>query len=114
MFMDGSAIFVFTLRTVSETVKRVLDKTRLTVDDIDLFIFHQASKMIVDSASKKLGLPADKVHMRLSDLGNSGGSTVAIALADALAQGKVKPGMKIVLTAFGVGLSWGSAVLVWS
>jgi 3-oxoacyl-[acyl-carrier-protein] synthase-3 len=114
MFMDGSAIYVFTLRTVSETVKRVLDKTGLAVGDIDLFIFHQASKMIVDSAAKKLGLPADKVHMKLADVGNSGGSTVAIALADALAQGKVKPGMKIVLTAFGVGLSWGSAVLVWS
>jgi 3-oxoacyl-[acyl-carrier-protein] synthase-3 len=113
MFMDGSAIYVFTLRTVSETVKRVLDKTGLTVGDIDLFVFHQASKMIVDSAARKLGLPADKIHMKLADVGNSGGSTVAIALADALAQGKVKPGMKIVLTAFGVGLSWGSAVLVW-
>lgn len=114
MFMDGQAIYVFTLRTVSETVKRVLAKTQLTTDDIDLFVFHQASKMIVDSAARKLGLPAEKLHMRLSDVGNSGGSTVAIALADALEKGRVKPGMKIVLTAFGVGLSWGSAVLEWS
>lgn len=114
MFMDGSAIYVFTLRTVSETVKRVLAKTSLTVGDIDLFIFHQASKMIVDSAAKKLGLPADKVHMKLSDVGNSGGSTVAIALTDALEKGRLKPGMKVLLAAFGVGLSWGSAVLVWN
>jgi 3-oxoacyl-[acyl-carrier-protein] synthase-3 len=114
MFMDGPAIYVFTLRTVAETVKRVLAKTSLTVNDIDLFIFHQASKMIVESAARMLKLPSEKVHMRLSDVGNSGGSTVAIALSDALEKGRLKPGMKVVLSAFGVGLSWGSTVLEWS
>lgn len=113
MSMDGAAVFLFTLRTIPESVKRVLERAGMTLDDIDLFVFHQASKMIVDAAARKLAIPPAKVHMRLSDLGNSGGSTVAIALADAVNTGVLRPGMKVMLSAFGVGLSWGSCIVVW-
>jgi 3-oxoacyl-[acyl-carrier-protein] synthase III len=113
MFMDGAAVFMFTMRVVPETVARVLARAGATLDDVDLFVFHQASKFIVDNAVRKLKIPADKVHMKLEDLGNSGGSTVAVCLADALAKGILKPGMKVLMSAFGVGLSWASTFCIW-
>jgi 3-oxoacyl-[acyl-carrier-protein] synthase-3 len=113
MFMEGAKIFLFTLKTVPEVVRRLLERNTLDVADVDLFVFHQASELIVHSAAKRLQIPADKLHFKLHDVGNSGGSTVAIALADAWLAGKVKPGMRIVLVAFGVGLSWGASLLQW-
>jgi 3-oxoacyl-[acyl-carrier-protein] synthase-3 len=114
MYMDGAAIFLFTMKTVPKLVKNLLGKTDLELDDIDLFVFHQASELIVETAVKKLKIPKEKTHYKLHDLGNSGGSTVAIALTDAWLAGKVKPGMKILLAAFGVGLSWAGTVIEWS
>ena len=114
MFMDGAAIFVFTLKTVPKLVDGLLNRNSLSVSDVDLFIFHQASELIVESAAKKLKIPREKLHYKLHDVGNSGGSTVNIALTDAWQAGKVAPGMKIVLVAFGVGLSWGATLLDWS
>lgn len=113
MFMDGSAIFLFTLKTVPRIVKALLGRNGLTVPDVDLFVFHQASELIVHSSAKRLGIPREKVHFRLHDLGNSGGSTVGVALTDAWLRGRLKPGMTVVLAAFGVGLSWAAALLKW-
>jgi 3-oxoacyl-[acyl-carrier-protein] synthase-3 len=113
MFMDGAAIFLFTLKIVPDAVRQVVSKAGLTMDAIDLFIFHQASELIVESSAKKLQIPREKLHYKLHDVGNSGGSTVGIALVDAWLQGKLKPGMKVVLAAFGVGLSWATAVIQW-
>jgi 3-oxoacyl-[acyl-carrier-protein] synthase-3 len=113
MVMDGAAVFVFTLKTVPKMVNDLLTEARLTVDDIDLFIFHQASELIVESSAKKLRIPKEKLHYKMHDVGNSGGSTVCVTLTDAWLAGRVKPGMRIVLSAFGVGLSWGSALIVW-
>jgi 3-oxoacyl-[acyl-carrier-protein] synthase III len=113
MYMDGAAIFMFTMRTIPETVNRVLAKAKASLDDVDLFVFHQASKFIVDNAIRKLKIPREKVHMKLENLGNSGGSTVGICLADAIKTGALKPGMRVLLSAFGVGLSWASAFCIW-
>ncbi len=113
MYMNGPAIFVFTLKVVPDMIKRLLKKTSLTIDDIDLFVFHQASELIVQTSANKLKIPPDKLHYRLHDLGNSGGTTVAIALTDAWLEGRIKPGMNIVLCAFGVGLSWSATLLKW-
>jgi 3-oxoacyl-[acyl-carrier-protein] synthase-3 len=112
MYMDGSAVFVFTLKAVPTTVNRVLDEAGLTSDDIDMFIFHQASRLIVESAAKHFKLPPERYHMHFGHLGNSGGSTVAICFADALKKERVKPGSRVLLAAFGVGLSWASTVHV--
>lgn len=113
MYMDGKAIFVFTLKMVPETVNELLTKSGLSVDDVDLFIFHQASEMIIETSAKKLKIPRKKLHYKLHDVGNSGGSTVCVALTDAWQLGKIKPGMKVVLTAFGVGLSWSATLINW-
>lgn len=113
MFMDGTAIFLFTLKVVPRTVKMLLAKTGLDMDDVDLFIFHQASEYIIESSAKKLKIPREKLHYKLHDVGNSGGSTVAIALTDAWLSERIKPGMIVLLVAFGVGLSWSSTIIRW-
>jgi 3-oxoacyl-[acyl-carrier-protein] synthase III len=113
MFMDGSAIFMFTLSVVPKSVNALLARADLAVDDVDLFVFHQASKLIVDSAARKLKIPHEKIHLKFAEYGNSGGSTVGVALTDAWLKGRLKPGMRVVLSAFGVGLSWCSTLLTW-
>jgi len=113
MAMDGAAIFVFTLKTVPKMIEDLLTDAAMTVDDIDLFVFHQASELIVETSAKKLKIPRAKLHYKLHDVGNSGGSTVAVALTDAWIKGRIKPGMKIVLSAFGVGLSWAGTIMRW-
>lgn len=113
MAMDGAAVFVFTLKTVPKLIEDLLIAENLTVDDVDLFVFHQASELIVESAAKKLKIPREKLHYKLHDVGNSGGSTVGIALTDAWIKGRLKPGMRVVLSAFGVGLSWAGALVRW-
>ena len=106
MYMDGQKIFLFTLKTVPNSLKAFLEKNNLSVDDVDFFIFHQASKMIVDSITRKLKLPESKFNRVYENRGNSGGSTVGISLHHAINDKKIKPNSKIVLSAFGVGLSW--------
>lgn len=113
MYMDGAAIFLFTLKIVPDSIRQLLQKAGLGTDDVDLFIFHQASEMIVESSAKKLRIPKEKLHYKLHDVGNSGGSTVGVALVDAWLAGRLKPGMNVVLAAFGVGLSWAATVIRW-
>lgn len=113
MSMDGAAVFVFTLKTVPKLIEDLLAAEKLTVKEVDLFIFHQASELIVESSAKKLRIPREKLHYKLHDVGNSGGSTVGIALTDAWLKGRIKPGMRIVLSAFGVGLSWAAVLIHW-
>jgi len=113
MAMDGAAIFVFTLKTVPNLVEGLMAEEGLTTEQVDLFVFHQASELIVESSARKLKIPREKLHYKLHDIGNSGGSTVGITLTDAWLKGRIRPGMTIVLSAFGVGLSWAGAVIRW-
>lgn len=113
MYMDGAAVFVFTLKTVPKLVQDLVASAGLTLADIDLFVFHQGSEMIIESSAKKLQIPREKLHYKLHDIGNSGGSTVGVTLTDAWLKGRIRPGMKILLSAFGVGLSWAGAIIRW-
>jgi 3-oxoacyl-[acyl-carrier-protein] synthase-3 len=113
MYMDGQRIFLFTLKTVPRTLKEFLANNNLSVDDIDFFVFHQASKLIVETIAKKMGIPDSKFNRIYETRGNSGGSTVGIALHHAVSEGRIKPGSKVVMSAFGVGLSWAHTVMIW-
>lgn len=113
LYMNGGNIFLFAIKSVPVSVKNALKAANLDFSDINHFIFHQASEMIVKSFAKLMKLPAEKVHFKLHDVGNIGGSTVAVTLTDAYLQGKIKKGDKILLSAFGVGLSWATAILEW-
>ena len=111
LFMDGPEIFNFTLDIVPKTMDDVLAKNKLTHDDIDLYVFHQANKFMLDTIRKVNGLPRDKFYVNLETTGNTVSSTIPIALKQLQDAGKLHDGMKIMLMGFGVGLSWGATVL---
>lgn len=111
LFMDGPEIFNFTLDIVPKTMETVLSKNGLTRDEIDLYVFHQANKFMLDTIRKVNGLPRDKFYVNIENTGNTVSSTIPIALKQLADAGKLKPGMRIMLMGFGVGLSWGATVI---
>ncbi|WP_053386835.1 3-oxoacyl-ACP synthase III family protein [Leucobacter japonicus] len=113
LYMDGPEIFNFTLRVVPESVDAVLAKAQAGLDDIDLFVFHQANAFMLEHLRKKLAVPQEKFFVSLAETGNTVSSSIPIALADAASAGALRPGMRVMLLGFGVGLSWGGLVLTW-
>lgn len=109
LFMDGSEIFMFTLVKVPKMMKAVLAANELQKEDIDLFVFHQANKYMLEHLRKKLKIDEDKFFVNLEKVGNTVSSTIPIALCDARKQGRLRG--KVLLAGFGVGLSWGATVL---
>ncbi|MGL5890278.1 MAG: 3-oxoacyl-ACP synthase III family protein [Bacteroidia bacterium] len=110
-YMDGIGIFRFTVSVVPKLVNDVLAKAALTADDIDLFVFHQPNIFLNEMLRKKLNIPADKFVHAMADTGNTVQATIPIALSQAIKEGKLKPGMKVLLAGFGVGLSWGGCII---
>lgn len=111
LFMDGPEIFNFTLDIVPKTMGDVLAKNNLARDDIDLYVFHQANKFMLDTIRKVNGLPREKFYVNLETTGNTVSSTIPIALKQLDEAGKLKSGMKVMLMGFGVGLSWGATII---
>lgn len=111
LFMDGPEIFNFTLDIVPKTMEDVLDKNGLTRDDIDMYVFHQANKFMLDTIRKVNALPRDKFYVNLETTGNTVSSTIPIALKQLDESGRLQPGMKVMLMGFGVGLSWGATII---
>lgn len=111
LFMDGPEIFNFTLEVVPKTIDEVCVKNGITRDEVDLFVFHQANKFMLDTIRKVTGLPRDKFYVNLEDTGNTVSSTIPIALKRAEEEGMLKPGMRVMVLGFGVGLSWGGTIL---
>ena len=111
LFMDGPEIFNFTLDVVPKTIDDVCAKNGIVRDDIDLFVFHQANKFMLDTIRKVNGLPKDEFYINLEDTGNTVSSTIPIALKRAQDEGRIRPGMKVMVMGFGVGLSWGGTIL---
>ena len=111
LFMDGPEIFNFTLDVVPKTMDDVLARNGLTREEIDLYVFHQANKFMLDTIRKVNGLPRDRFYVNLENTGNTVSSTIPIALKQLEESGKLSPGMKIMLMGFGVGLSWGATVI---
>ena len=107
--MDGQEIFAFTLTKVPKMVKEVLMKNNLEKEDIDLFVFHQANKYMLEHLRKKLKIEEEKFFDNLALVGNTVSSTIPIALCDAREQGKLKG--NVLLAGFGVGLSWGGTII---
>ena len=111
LYMNGSAIFNFTLETVPPLMKSLLAKCGLEKADVDYFVFHQANKYMLSTLRKVCGIPADKFYVDLEETGNTVSSTILIGLKDCLEKGTVVPGMKVMVCGFGVGLSYGAAML---
>lgn len=113
IYMSGADVFNFTIEVVPNTINEILKKENLEIDDIDLFVFHQANKFMLDYLRKKIKINKDKFYMNFSDIGNTVSATIPIALKRAEEEGKLKKGDKVLLVGFGVGLSWGSTILTW-
>lgn len=105
--MDGRSIFNFSLGTVPRQIKKCLEQNQLTPADVDLFVLHQASRYIVENMAKRLGVPAEKVPFALARIGNTVSSTIPMTLQPRLQEKQ----RTILISGFGVGLSWGTTVL---
>lgn len=111
LYMNGADVFSFALRTVPPAVDQLLAKSGLTLDQIDFFVLHQANKFILERLRGKMKIPADKFWIDMENCGNTVSSTIPIALEGAMEQKRIKPGDRVALVGFGVGYSWGAALI---
>jgi len=113
IYMQGREVFKFAVNAMTDSVKKLLSEKDIKIEEIDWIIPHQANMRIIDSSIKKLKYPKEKVIITLDEYGNTSSASIPIALAEAVDQGKIKKGDKIVLVGFGGGLTWASTVLEW-
>jgi 3-oxoacyl-[acyl-carrier-protein] synthase-3 len=111
IYMNGTEIFNFTSESVPKLTEAILEKINKKLEDIDLFIFHQANKYMLNHLRKKIGIPEDKFYISMKNYGNTVSSTIPIALSNAVKEGKVNQCKHILLAGFGVGYSWASCNL---
>ncbi len=111
--MNGAEVFKFAVRVLEEAVKKALEQVGLTTDDVDLIIPHQANIRIIDSAAKRLHIPADRWVINLQNYGNTSAGSIPLALNEAYEAGRLHEGDVVVLTGFGGGLTWGAIVMRW-
>jgi 3-oxoacyl-[acyl-carrier-protein] synthase III len=109
--MNGPAIFAFGLERVPQAVRELLDKDGISQSAVDLFVFHQASSVMLESLRRSLTIPAERFFVNIADHGNTVSSTIPIALRDAHAQGRIRPRDTVLLSGYGVGLSWGATLV---
>ncbi|HLM30859.1 MAG TPA: beta-ketoacyl-ACP synthase 3 [Solirubrobacterales bacterium] len=111
--MDGRATFRAAVARLCEATLEVTAEADLELEQIDLFVYHQANSRILAAVGERLGLPADRVVDSLARYGNTSAASVPIALDEAIADGRVRPGSKVVVGAFGAGLMWGAGIVDW-
>lgn len=109
--LNGMDVFNFSLKEVTPNINEILDFSNLNKEHIDYFVFHQANKLINESIRKKLKLPIEKVPYSISEYGNTSSASIPITILAALSENLVNQNKKLLLSGFGVGLSWGSAVI---
>jgi 3-oxoacyl-[acyl-carrier-protein] synthase III len=112
--MNGPEIYRFATRVMVASAQKTLEHAGMTVDELDLYVPHQANKRIIDHAARILGLPAEKVFINLERYGNTSSASVPLCLVEADEQGLLNPGSNVLLSAVGAGLTWGSALMTWS
>ncbi len=110
-YMNGPEVFSFSMEVVPKLVNDLLQLSSMKKDDIDYFVFHQANLYVLDTLRKMLAIPSEKFCINLSETGNTVSCTIPIALKDSMKKGKIQKGSKVMLVAFGVGLSWGASVI---
>lgn len=111
--MNGREVYRFATRMVAESCRAAMDEAKLAAGDVDLFVPHQANLRIIDNVADRLGFPQEKVVTTLQRLGNTSCASIPLCLAEAEQNGRLMPGMRLLLAGFGAGLSWGSCVLTW-
>lgn len=112
--MNGNEVFKFAVKILEDSVKKVVAKADLTLEDINYIIPHQANIRIIDAAVKRLKFPREQVIVNLDKYGNMSSASIPVALDEALNAGRIQKGDKIVMVGFGAGLTWGANLIEWS
>jgi len=112
--MNGREVFKFATRVMVSSAEAILRECGRTVEDIDVYVPHQANIRIIDHAAKKLGIPQEKIVVNVDKYGNTSSGSIPLALADAADDGRLEPGKLVLLTGMGAGLTWGSALIEWT
>jgi 3-oxoacyl-[acyl-carrier-protein] synthase-3 len=113
LHFEGQSVFKIAVQGMAASVERAVARAGLTIDDVALLVPHQANERIINAAGKRLGIGPERVVVNVADHGNTAAASVPMALADAVAAGRIEPGAVVVFTAFGGGVTWGSAVFRW-
>jgi 3-oxoacyl-[acyl-carrier-protein] synthase-3 len=112
--MNGREVFKFATRVLVSSAEAVLSECGLTVDDVDVYVPHQANVRIIEHARQKLGIPEEKVVIDVDRYGNTSSGSIPLALADAKADGRLRAGQLVLMTGMGAGLTWGSGLIEWT
>ena len=112
--MNGREVFKFATRVLVSSAEAVLNECGRSVDEVDVYVPHQANKRIIDHAARKLGIPEEKVVVNVDRFGNTSSGSIPLALADAAADGRLREGELVLMTGMGAGLTWGSALIEWN
>ncbi len=111
--MDGRATFRAAVAAMGDTTQQVVSDAGLALEEIDLFVYHQANSRIISAVGERLDLPADRVIDCLREYGNTSAASIPIALSEAASTGLLRKGSRVLLSAFGAGLTWGAGILEW-
>jgi 3-oxoacyl-[acyl-carrier-protein] synthase-3 len=112
--MNGREVFKFATRVMVSSAEAILEECDLAVEDVDVYVPHQANVRIIDHAVRKLGIPQEKTVINVQRYGNTSSGSIPLALADAADDGRLEPGKLVLLTGMGAGLTWGSALIEWT
>jgi 3-oxoacyl-[acyl-carrier-protein] synthase-3 len=111
--MDGRATFRAAVAAMSDTTQQVVSDAGLALEEVDLFVYHQANSRIISAVGERLGLPPDRVIDCLAEYGNTSAASIPIALSEAASNGLLQQGSRVLLSAFGAGLTWGAGIVEW-
>jgi 3-oxoacyl-[acyl-carrier-protein] synthase III len=112
--MNGREVFKFATRVLVSSGEAVLERGGVGIEDVDVYVPHQANVRIIDHATKKLGVPSERVVINVDRYGNTSSGSIPLALADAQVDGRLQPGKLVLMTGMGAGLTWGSALTRWT
>jgi 3-oxoacyl-[acyl-carrier-protein] synthase III len=112
--MNGREVFKFATRVLVDSAEKVLDECGVPVEDVDVYVPHQANVRIIDHARKKLGIPEERTVVNVDRFGNTSSGSIPLALGDAEDDGRLKEGEMVLMTGMGAGLTWGSALIEWT
>jgi 3-oxoacyl-[acyl-carrier-protein] synthase III len=112
--MNGREVFRFATRVMVSSARDLLERCGRTLDEIDLYVPHQANRRIIDHAARDLGLPEQQIVMNIDRYGNTSSASIPLALSEAASDGRLEAGSLVLMTAVGAGLTWGSVILTWA
>jgi 3-oxoacyl-[acyl-carrier-protein] synthase III len=114
VFMNGREVFKFATRVLVSSAEKLLEECNASMDDVDVYVPHQANVRIIDHAAKKLGVSEERIVVNVDRYGNTSSGSIPLALADAAADGRLQEGKLVLMTGMGAGLTWGSALMRWT